>query len=306
MASSTPSSPGGKSAGLRPPLPPQSSAAISGELQKKTTKKKKQTKKKRSAGSDHAPKCGLARAVFGRLHDGPLAKLMDGDGEAMYLNGKLRVGELVCGACAAAPPCSDAKGCSCVAGFRGASHCKMHKDGASGGGAAAAAAETVTFNASGGCSNCKTGKTISQSARREKKRKEANTTSAEESTQRQCLGLAKQAPAAASRKKLTPIVFADFSCRTWAEMWYYWCKWGGGVPKGHNKVKWSALFTKLARKMNLIAMPETRETSGELAWRMYNHITRHHDSLLPFKLRTKDWALKWWLICSADIDARTK
>ena len=30
-------------------------------------------------------------------------------------------GELVCGACAAAPPCSDAKGCSCVAGFRGAS-----------------------------------------------------------------------------------------------------------------------------------------------------------------------------------------
>lgn len=221
------------------------------------------------------------------------------------MNGKLRPLEEVCSVCAASLPCNDARGCTCVVGVGGGLHCNMHGAESSGGSTAAATA-TVEFNASGGCSNCKSDKVQRQSKARGKERAKRQETSAEERQFRTSVGLAKVAPATLSTKRAQTIRFAMFGVRVWDCMWYYWCKWGGAMDKERNAEKWGVRYSGLAQRAHLVSLPLSRETSTELAERLYAHISRHVDALVRYRISRRDYTLNWETICSAEIDGGGK
>ena len=251
---------------------------------------------------DEVKPCSLANCLPWREHSPTLAVLLkDGSGDNNLLNGKLRPLEEVCSVCAASLPCNDAKGCTCVVGVGGGVHCSMH-GAASSGGSAAAATATVQFNASGGCSNCKSGKVKRQSKARGNERAQRQQTSVEERQFRTSVGLTGVAPATLSAKRAQTITFALFGARAWDCMWYYWCKWGGAMDKERNAEKWGVRYSGLAERAHLVSLPLSRETSTQLAERMYAHISRHVDALLRYRISSQDCTLNWEPICSAEID----
>ena len=185
---------------------------------------------------------------------------------------KLKKGQQkVCSACAKAPaPCSDASNCWCVPGPNGANNCEQHSN-----------SGEVTMSASGGCSNCTTDNSERRKAARGKKRDASSSTSELEASARHESGLAKQAPRADSRR--SAVSFADAVPTVWATIWYYYLKWGGGVPVGANRAKWGEKFAGLARRCNVVGAADRDDTAAEVVERLYAYINSQHKMLLGTK-----------------------
>ena len=194
-------------------------------------------------------------------------------GEPLLFNGKRRHGELICIKCNESPPCTSAKGCWCVQGQCGSKDCPMHK----------LRPAAVVMTPGNICSNCTHDRKMNTRAQRERQKIARTTVSDNERRLRTRIGL--KPNRTLEEKKRERITWAHATALQWDELWYYYVKWRGGIPKDHNQEKWGARMDKLAEKIGIFAEPFRRGTAGHFTRRLYDFLDGQRTTLLVSRFR---------------------
>jgi hypothetical protein len=132
--------------------------------------------------------------------------------------------------------------------------------------------DVVVFAGFGGCSNCKADKSMEQQARRTAKKVAAGTTARNEKQTRRAVGL--PANMALHGKKRAVVTWASATPMVWHKLWfYYWERFGGGVPPRADKRAWKARFEALAIRLGICAEGGGhRGSSGDRVERLYAYL----------------------------------
>ena len=128
----------------------------------------------------------------------------------------------------------------------------------------------------------------------------ATTTSVDERWVRRAMGLNPEAALTSQRRPA--VTWAALPPSGWATLWfYYWNRFGEGVPKGANKAKWRNRFDRLASEKLLITRSADRkDTPGAIVERLYAYLHSRAVELVnskEYRMNETTLNLDWVKIC---------